>query len=145
MKGREDTAGGGMGGEMRSKSGFCQGMTKTRISNSRFASSRMNWRGNSPVVQGYNSVLPLYTGYIPGLGNKMPRPRKERIKWGKHKLLLRMTVKRKTVGKGPLETLFSHQGPFQRQLIQNQLPGPRPGQKRSRCCPLVDESVTARV
>ena len=110
-------------------------MTKTRISNSRFASSRMNWRGNSPVVQGNNSVFALYTGYIPGLGNKMPRPRKERIKWGKHKLLLRMNVKRKTVGKGPLETLFSHQGPFQRQLIQTNSQGPGQGRKGADAAP----------
>ena len=74
----------------------------------------------------------------------MPRLRKERIKWGKHNLLLRMDVKRETVGKGPLETL-SPEGPIQRQLIQNQVPEPKPGRKRSRCCPLVDWSVTAQV
>ena len=54
-----------------------------------------------------------------------------------------MNVKRKTEGKGPLDSLFSCQGPIRRQLIQNQVPEPRPGQKRSRCCPLVHESVTA--
>ena len=83
------------------------------------------------------------TDYIPGLGNKMPRPRKERITWRKHNLLRRMNVKRKTIGKGPLKTLLSLQGPIQRELIQNQVPEPRPGQKRNRCCPLVDESLTA--
>ena len=85
------------------------------------------------------------TGYIPDLGNKMPRPRKERIKWGKHNLILRMNVKRKTVGRGPLETLFSHQGPIRTQLIQNQVPEPGPEQKRGRCFPLVVPSVTAQV
>ena len=75
----------------------------------------------------------------------MPRPRKERIKWGKHNLLLRMNVKRKTEGKGPLDTLLSSQGPIQRQLIQNRVPEPRPEQKRGRCCPLVVRSVTAQV
>ena len=54
-----------------------------------------------------------------------------------------MNVKRKTEGKGPLDTLFSGQGPIQRQLIQNQVPEPRPGRKRSGCCPLMGESVTA--
>lgn len=66
------------------------------------------------------------------------------IKWKKHNLLLRMSVKRKNVGKGPLGTLFPCQGPFQRQLTQNH-PGPRQGLESGRCCPLVDVSVTACV
>ena len=57
-EGRRGVSGGGMGGERRSQSTFHQGITKTCISNSSFASPKMNWRENSPVVQDYNSVLP---------------------------------------------------------------------------------------
>ena len=59
-EGRRGVSGGGMGGERRSLGSFRQGITKTSVSNSSFASPRMNWRENSPVVQGYNAVLPLY-------------------------------------------------------------------------------------
>lgn len=54
-----------------------------------------------------------------------------------------MNVKRKLWERAPLETLF-HQGPFQRQLIQTNSQGLARAE-RSRCCPLVDESVTAQV
>ena len=125
-----------MGGETRFKSGFCQGMTKTSISNPSFASSRIYCRGNSLVLQWLQlSSTVEDTVYIPGFGNKMPRPRKERIKWRKHNLLLRMNVKRKTVGKGPLKTLFSGQGPIQRQLIQNRVSEPSQGRKGADAAP----------
>ena len=84
------------------------------------------------------------TGYIPGLGIRCQGQEKKN-KMGETQPTTKMNVKRKTVGRGPLETLFSHQGPIRTQLIQNRVPEPRPEQKRGRCCPLVVRSVTAQV
>ena len=84
-----------MGGEMRSKSGFRQGVTKTRISNPSFASSRIKQSGNSLAVHWVQLCSPTAQGtdYIPGWGFKIPIPKKKkRIKWGKPNLLLRMSV-----------------------------------------------------
>ena len=66
-EGRRGASGGGMGGERRSWSSFHQGITKTHISNSRLASSRINWRGNSLGVHGNNSILPLYRTRVTSL------------------------------------------------------------------------------
>ena len=67
------------GRETRSKSGFHQGMTKTRISNPSYASSRIKQSGNSLAVHWIQLCSPTAQGtdYIPGWGFKIPKPKKK--------------------------------------------------------------------
>ena len=85
-----------MGGETRSKSGFHQGMTKTRISNPSFSSSRIKQREfpGCPLVTTVFSTAQSTVTSLAG-EKRFHSQKKTRIKWGKHNLLLTMSVKRK--------------------------------------------------
>ena len=73
-----------MGGEMRSKSSFRQGITKTRISNPSFSSSRIKQSGNSLRVHWLQLCFPLHRARLyPWLEKRDSMAKKNKNKMGK--------------------------------------------------------------
>ena len=73
-----------MGGERRSRSGFRLEITKTRISNPCFSSSRIKQRGNSLGVHWLQLCFPLHRARLhPWLEKKDSMAKKNKNKMGK--------------------------------------------------------------
>ena len=66
-----------MGGEWKFRSGFRLEITKSHISNASYASSRIKQRGNSLAVHWlqFSSSIAQGTGYVPGWGFNISRPK----------------------------------------------------------------------
>ena len=85
-----------MGGEWWPRNGFRLEITKTHISNPSFSSSRIKQR-EFLGVHWLQLCFPLHRARLhPWLEKRDSIAKKKtRIKWGKHNLLLTMSVKRK--------------------------------------------------
>ena len=85
-----------MGAEWWPRNGFRLEITKTHISNPSFSSSRIKQREfpGCPLVTTVFSTAQSTVTSLAG-EKRFHSQKKTRIKWGKHNLLLTMSVKRK--------------------------------------------------